>query len=317
MTGGAPRVDGRAVVALDEVFVGATGELFKDFAILAQSYPPGFAVERRDAAAIRRAAEGAMHAPRRLEGEWLFVTDRWSGNYYHWMCEVLARLERLGSRHPAGRLLLPAGLLRLSYVRQSLEAWPDFETEPFTTSLSVERLLVASHVAPGGQQDRDLTMRVVRRLERHFGLDGQPRGDRRVFVSRARAQKRRLANELALAPVLSRHGFETVVLEELDLRDQIALLRATRVLAGAHGAGFTNMMFMAPGGTVIELRQRAGPPDSFVNLARTCGHHHFALDCEPADPQTHVHAADLLAEPETFDALLGRVLPPQERKRPG
>jgi hypothetical protein len=64
---------------------------------------------------------------------------------------------------------------------------------------------------------------------------------------------------------------------------------------------------MAWGGAVIELRQREGPPDAFQNLAAICGQDYFSVACAPADPATHVHAADLVVNPQRLDAALAAI----------
>ncbi|GIL00954.1 MAG: hypothetical protein BroJett030_08530 [Alphaproteobacteria bacterium] len=296
-----------AVDRLDDVVVSASGELFKDSRVLPQSYPPGYAIERRSREQLARAGARAAAAARRLPGEWLFVTDRWSGNYYHWLCEALPRLEVLAGRAGCGRLLMPRRIHDLSFVRQALAAWPGLEPVAFSEDLRVDRLVVAGHVAPGGHQHAGLTALVACRLKRHFGVDTVS-GRRRLHTSRRAAARRRLANEAELAPALARHGFETVVFEEMDLAAQIELSAGAAAMVGVHGAGLANMMFMAAGGTAAELRQAKGPPDAFVNLAATCGHAYRRLDCRAADARVHVHASDIVADAGAFDALLASII---------
>jgi capsular polysaccharide biosynthesis protein len=313
----APMAPGRAVAnfavaRLDGVLINGRGELFRHGRMLACSNPPGSTVDRRNGEQLARAAARAAVAPAPVRGERLFITDRWSGNYYHWLCDTLPRLEAyLAGTGPdeAATLLLPGRVFEQPFVRQSLEAYDGVEIEAFDEAggnLWAERLVIPAHVAPAGQQHRQLTRQVSRRLRRHFtgGERTGRAGGRRIYITRRQARMRRLANEAAVVPVLARHGFEVVTFDELALAGQIALMKETQVLAGPHGAGLTNMMFMAAGGAVVELRQPAGSPDAFAVLAQNCGHGYFRLDCRAADSAIHHHAADLVADPERLDAML-------------
>ena len=57
-------------------------------------------------------------------------------------------------------------------------------------------------------------------------------------------------------------------------------------LVGQHGAGLTNMIWMKPGGTIIEIL--SPQPDYvmgiYANLAKACGHTHLVVH------QEHDHA---------------------------
>jgi len=72
----------------------------------------------------------------------------------------------------------------------------------------------------------------------------------------------------------------------LVVDDQVLRFVQTRVLIGQHGAGLTNMVFMRPGGTVVEIQ----PPlperavSTFQDLARACGHEYIRV------PQANVHS---------------------------
>ena len=77
--------------------------------------------------------------------------------------------------------------------------------------------------------------------------------------------------------------------------EQILLHGTAKVLVGQHGAGLTNMLWMAPGSAVVEIL----PPmpddatDIFGNLARALGLHHFTVT------QNSVHSSVKIEELST------------------
>jgi capsular polysaccharide biosynthesis protein len=87
---------------------------------------------------------------------------------------------------------------------------------------------------------------------------------------------------------------------ELSVRDQVLQSSQSRVLVGQHGAGLANMVFMKPGGTVIEIH----PPLpgeailTFKRMARACGHDYRIV------PQSATHAPvdESLLSAVVFDA---------------
>ncbi len=78
---------------------------------------------------------------------------------------------------------------------------------------------------------------------------------RPVLTLISRRNKRVLLNEHQLVAVAERLGMEVqiVALERMPLYDQIKALRRTTVLAGIHGSGLSNAMFLPKGSAMIQL----------------------------------------------------------------
>ncbi|CAM4295480.1 glycosyltransferase family 61 protein [Palleronia rufa] len=240
-------------------------------------------------------------APRRLtRATW--ITERVYDNHSHWLTAHLPKLCLLKSRDALDGLLLPA---RRSAAMDASLRMLDIDPAAFDTHgpegvLRVDRLtlLVTDRFRP------ELLRPVRDRLARP--PDRAPW--RRVFISRAGARIRKLANEAEIAPLLDRAGFERVAMEDLDFGAQVRLMGETAVLMAPHGAGLTNMMFCAPGTQVVEIAEPSYPNPNFYALAAAMGLGYWKVDARFAgDPDTHRLDRDLAVDPAAVDRVLGQL----------
>lgn len=93
-------------------------------------------------------------------------------------------------------------------------------------------------------------------------------GRRRLWISRSDAQSRQPAWEAALLASLP--GFESVTLSQLSPDQQINLMREAAVVAGPHGAGFSNVVFCASGTKVVEIFPDTNRHPIYGRLANVC-----------------------------------------------
>ena len=108
---------------------------------------------------------------------------------------------------------------------------------------------------------------------------------------------RRIVNEPAILPILAKFGFEIVRLERFSFADQVRMLAETEFLVSNHGAGLTNMLFMATGQSILELRNdRDAHNNCYFALASAAGLRYFYQLCRPSDPVAPTHSADLVVD---------------------
>lgn len=214
---------------------------------------------------LKLAARAYAHRPPgRLTGPAVWVIDEWSHGYFHWLTDALPRLLALGDDARGRTLLLPARYRGLEYVTGSLTRLGMEDVvyiEPGEHVLA-ETLLVPSHTGPTGNPRADLVRLLRARLlearpDNSAGTTGE-----HIYISRSAAGRRRVANEAALLPLLQERGFEVVHFEGLPWSEQVAIAASARHLVSLHGTGLTNMLFMAPGSAVLEIRR---PDDAHNN----------------------------------------------------
>lgn len=257
--------------------------------------------------AYRQSLRSLARAERCDSGWW--VSDVKSGNYYHWFCDAAPKLALIARADRAAPVLVPEVLASLGYVRMTLEllGLSDVRVVPRGRALKPETLWTIDRVGYPGLPHPAVHHGLGEALRAALGVAERP-GERRLWISRRQAAMRRIANEDDLAPVLARHGFEIVSMEALGPHDQARLVASAAIIAGPHGAGLTNMLFMPTGGRVLEVRV-SGNPDCFVYEASALGHRHFSLEGGVA-PSARSHSADMTVTPEALDRALAAVTAP-------
>lgn len=79
------------------------------------------------------------------------------------------------------------------------------------------------------------------------------RRNRRIFIDRSAAKRRKLANQDELKPVLEERGFEIVQWESLTMPEQVRLAAETEIFAGPHGTSLLNSIYAQPGAKLLEI----------------------------------------------------------------
>jgi capsular polysaccharide biosynthesis protein len=182
-----------------------------------------------------------------------------SGNvYYHWMVDILPRIEILRCSGVnleridwflVNSLSQPFQRETLNALGISLDKILESDRHPH---IQAKRLVVPSFpghlewVPPRGIE----FLRKVFITEKILSFSSYPE---RIYISRARAKYRRVLNEEEVKEQLKKTGFVSVFLESLSLEEQIALFTHAKVIVAPHGSGLTNILFCHKGAKVIEI----------------------------------------------------------------
>lgn len=293
------------LVELDCVSVNSDGVLFKGARILPESFSSPVVLKqflRRRRSVIKFFAANRLPGRRRkLAGRFVWITDDWSYGYFHWIADALPRLLAIKELPGDLTLLLPGRYERLEFVQSSLKLFGVRRVEYVRAGevCVCQRLVMPTHAAPSGNYNEAL-MRELRELAlSSFGLASEASG--RVYVSRGRAPKRKVRNEEEVVALVGEFGFRVVHFEDYTFAEQVALAAGARFLVSNHGAGLTNMLFMPPGGSVLELRRRGERERNwFFNLAEAAGLEYRYQLCDPSDPGEDPHTADIEVDARTL-----------------
>lgn len=254
------------------------------------------------------AARSLFPAPTLKEAVW--ITDTWSGSFFHWMMDALPRLLAYQITHKRITLLLPQNLSQMSHVLESLEAF-EIEEIHFTGSLTFcETLHIPTHTAPSGNYNEALILHLSDFLSNHFTSTVTSKNSPELlYISRSKAKRRKIANENECTALLKQLGFEIVCLEDLTLRQQANLCRNAKVLVANHGAGLTNMLFMRARTKVVELRKEGDNSNNcFYALASALGIDYFYLICGAPKPSENPHTSDIIVDCKKLEKVLTQAI---------
>lgn len=102
-----------------------------------------------------------------------------------------------------------------------------------------------------------------------------------IYISRQKAEGRRILNHEAFLATIRQWGFVEVFAEDHSPLDLAMRLRNAQTVISPHGAGLANILFAPSGANVVELFSSHYTPQYF-HLSRDCGHHYHALGCKDA-----------------------------------
>jgi len=196
------------------------------------------------------------------------LTTRGSENYYHFLTDVLPRIE----------LLRRAGVEPDHFVvNRSTRFQRDMLDHLGVTAgrclgndkyphVRAEELVVPS------LPDADLRTPpwIVPWLRAQFLPDDLRPPHRRLYVGRGDTKRtRRVENEAELLVALEPLGFEAIDPGALSPAEQVRAFGEAEYIVAPHGAGLTNLAFAPPGAAVVELFARDYVNECFWALATT------------------------------------------------
>lgn len=215
---------------------------------------------------------GKLPPVQRVAGRVGVLASACSRNYYHWTMDVLSRLALLrSSNFPVDKYFVS---YNKGFQRESLAHF-GIGPDQIVPATRYSHITADEIVAPTRHPSWETAVPFLRQA---FPLqETRNASPKRIYISRAKANKRRVANENEVLQALAPYGFVKVLLEEMSCRDQIRLFQGVECVIGPHGAGFCNTLFSSRGTTVIEFFHQRRLKDFFVLLSDQLQHRHFYL----------------------------------------
>jgi hypothetical protein len=169
---------------------------------------------------------------------------------YHWFLDCLPRLYTIMQqvRKPVN-LIIPDNIpaFQLATLRFVLDQNPLFTLVKIKKNEKwrIEEFLLPSFISNhySGFLPQPVSSLIRRQIWQGYQVSPAAKARSRIYISRAKASKRRLLNETQVVDLLQTFHFKVVYAEDLSYRDQVALFYQAEVVIGVHGAGLTNILF--------------------------------------------------------------------------
>lgn len=227
--------------------------------------------------------------------KYLLVTDYSSTGHFHWMTEALPRLFCIKDISEEFVLLLPDNPYIKKIATATLEALHiEFQDILFTQEnefYQANNLYFVSKLSLSGQLHGEIMQEINSLFTAH-----QEKNDKRIYISREKANFRKILNEKELIAMLKDYGFDTLYGEDLTLSEQIKTFSACQILLGIHGAGLTNCLFMQRQSYLIELRKNE-INNGYWSLADALNHNYYYYNGVPDSDMTLIGRGCNLAIP--------------------
>ena len=245
----------------------------------------------------------------------LYVTTSNSQNFFHWFLDVLQKLEFIDQSRDQilnfkYKIIIPNGYNN-SYSRKSLEAFDlNFYYQEKNEIIISEQSILLPNIAPTGNYRKNQVLKLSRRMKNHWTKNiTNNLNNKRIYISRKNAQRRKLKNEDEIIPILKKYGFTILDFDKLNFEEQLKNILNSEILISIHGAGLTHMLWMNQKSKVLEIRARDNSNDNcYFTLASDLGHDYFYVIADKTDPKKSDHLSDLTINKSYFLSQLQKML---------
>ena len=236
-----------------------------------------------------------------------WVIDEKSNRFFHWHTDTLARIFNIVDLTYEYPVLVSESLLKNNYIKNSLDSLKvSYIKYDQNKVLNIETLLVASHTAPTGNYNKELIQSISRELNVTDNKNSKNEYEN-IWISRNKGSYRKITNENDLSNILKKFKFKIYYPEDHSFEYNQNIFSNSKIIAGLHGAGLTNMIFMKKGMKVVEIRRK---DDYFNNcyfsLSSDLEHDYYYINA--LSDSNNFFESDCYLEPDKLENLLEQII---------
>jgi hypothetical protein len=114
------------------------------------------------------------------------------------------------------------------------------------------------------------SIEIIRKVSAHINVEPIST-EERIYISRRDADRRRVANEGDVWPLLEQRGFRFITMRDHSVETQIALVRGAKRIIAPHGMGLVHVSTHLGAPAILELLNPESGGDAYALMARSMG----------------------------------------------
>ena len=256
-------LSGARILGAEAAVISPDNRVFREF-----NYPPG--TDWREHSCFKRRR---IPAVQELKGWYATVAYPSARFYFHWIMESLPRMKLLQDYvSMLDGIFVPES--PLPFHKQSLAMLGIAEAKLIAMSPSAhfkpEHLFVPQYCAfyaPAPWMHHWYKSAFL-------GATAENRNHtecRRIYLSRADANARKVSNEDGIVRYLEPLGFKVLTMTGMEFGDQARLFHGADMIVAPHGAALANLVFCKPGTKVVEIFPPKWMPPCYFAIAKSAG----------------------------------------------
>ena len=204
-------------------------------------------------------------------GNYIAAFQGCESGYFHFIADICTRLIEVKKYSDTHTLILPS-YFQSGFQFELIESFGFSNIIYFSINeyLKIKTITYPTFIAPTGNFNSENIQKLRLHFINYFKISNSLSAHR-IYISRAKAERRHVLNEDELIPILNKYNFKVLFFEDMNLREQINTMHNTKFLIGIVGANLTNCMFMNEGSYLFELRKNGDTLNNlYFSLASAC-----------------------------------------------
>jgi len=239
-------------------------------------------------------------------------------NYFHClvdqigrMSDYLAIINSIGISNPTIALPLESAqkfsqLFDVDIFRENVL----FLSQETLKSTVFENLWISRpRGAPGMHQVSSRSVRYIRNLYSHLFCEDSSYPER-IYISRQKRGLRSIYSEETFFDILRDYKFSVVTLEDYDFKDQLNLFYNSKIVLGAHGAGFSNVFAARPDTLIAEVFNSKYLSSLFYHMSihSACCYYAYVSDTQHEQDGRNLNSLSIHLQRDEFTSILDNVV---------